>query len=163
MGRTQIVGKFTQCIVQLGLLPCQDFDGVDFPSSSASMLETEEIECGSIKIRECAIDQQTSMWAACAKKYDWQILRKDVKLQSTCKAEQFKTSNEHFVECSQHANMPNMKWSSNGGEASCARFDNACKKAIQKKLRAKSPDDWESERKRMNRNARVVRFIKLGQ
>ena len=146
--------------MQLGFLPRQDFDGVDFPSSSASMLETEEIECGSIKIGDCAIDQQASMWAACAKKYDWQILRKDVKLQSTCKAEQFKTSNEHFVECSQHAHMPNMKWSSNGGEASCARFDNGCHKLIGSPP-IQSIDNWKNNAKNAQ-NPLVVRFIKLG-
>lgn len=108
------------------------------------------------------------MWAACARKYEWLILPgdKDVSVGRNCKQTQFKTSNEHFVDCKPHEEMPEMphvKWSSDGGEPRCIRFDNKCKKKIEERLltNAELPDDWETSMK--NKGARVVNFIKLGQ
>ena len=148
-------GKFTR----------QDLDGFDLLSSSASMLEipvTKE-ECESIST--CTKRRQTQMWAACAKKYEWQILDTDVNMKF-CTQNQITTSNLHFVKCHRVKNKPNVKWSSNGGEARCTRFDNNCMEKLKQlsksgKLDTKSPDNWQGQEE--NKNALVVRFIKLGQ
>ena len=151
-------GKFTR----------QDFDGIDFPSSSASMLEVvAQVECDE-RISRCAKQHQTRMWAACATKYHWQILVKDVNT-GYCPPDQVITSNRHFDKCKVLENMPNMlnvKWSSDGGEERCTRFDNKCLETLKKgitsgKLDIKKPRDWES--KEENKNVEVVRFIRLGQ
>jgi len=146
----------------------QDFDGIDFPSSSASMLEVvAQVECDE-RISRCAKPHQTRMWAACATKYHWQILDKDVDT-GYCPPDQVITSNRHFDTCKVLENMPNMpnvKWSSDGGEERCTRFDNKCLETLKKsvssgKLDIKAPDDWEGQEE--NKNVEVVRFIKLGQ
>lgn len=142
----------------LGLLPRQDFDGVDSPSSSASMLETVEVECGIIS--ECAPHLQIQMWAACARKYTWKFLDVDVPYE-TCNAEQFETSRENFAECSKpgHGDLRNMKWRSDGGPASCTRFTNACKSNFTP--RTKKPNRWEKRQKRWGSAPEVVHFINV--
>ena len=171
------LASLLQWIVQPGVLPRQDFDGVDLPSSSASMLETEEVKCEISK--SCTPQQKVRMWAACARIHKWLILPRgnDVSVASECNRKQYKTSNEHFVDCKPREEMPEMphvKWISNEGAGSCTRFDNDCKKEIEGLVRtnSKSPNDWEDSMNEpngqsgmidINKNVRVVRFIKLGQ